>query len=153
MSGILVGVDGSYHSRAALSWAVREAAQHHCQLMVLTVHQEAPSPATGIYWGIHNYAEDSFDPEITRKAVAQLVDEVGHETGETPAEVTVNVTRGDVAVELIRASRDANMVVVGSRGSGGFAGFLMGSMSSKVAHHAKCPVVVIREPHADAKAS
>ena len=144
MSGILVGVDGSYHSRAALGWAVREATQHHCQLTVLTVHQEAPRPATGIYWGIHNYAEDSFDPETTRKAVAQFVDEVAHETGERPLEVTVNVTRGDVAAELVRASRDADMVVVGSQGSGGFAGLLMGSVSSKVAHHARCPVAVIR---------
>jgi nucleotide-binding universal stress UspA family protein len=144
MSGILVGVDGSYHSRAALAWSVREAAKHRCPLMVMTVHQEAPRPATGIYWGIHNYAEDSFDPETTRKAVAQFVDEVADETGETPLAVTVNVTRGDVAAELIRASRDADMVVVGSRGSGGFAGLLMGSVSSKVAHHAKCPVVVIR---------
>jgi nucleotide-binding universal stress UspA family protein len=144
MSGILVGVDGSYHSRAALGWAVREAAQHHCRLMVLTIHQEAPRPATEIYWGIHNYAEDSFDPETTRKAVAQLVDEVAHQTGERPLEVTVNVTSGDVAAELIKESRDADMVIVGSRGSGGFAGLLMGSVSSKVVHHTKCPVVVIR---------
>jgi nucleotide-binding universal stress UspA family protein len=144
MSGILVGVDGSYHSRAALGWAVREAAQHHCPLTVMAVHQEAPRPATGIYWGIHNYAETSFDAETTRKAVAQLVDEVAHETGEKPLEVTLNVTMGDVAAELIGASRDADMVVVGSRGGGGFAGLLMGSVSSKVAHHAKCPVVVIR---------
>jgi hypothetical protein len=56
MSGILVGVDGSYHSRAALGWTVREAAQHHCPLTVMTVHQEQPRPATGIYWGIHNYS-------------------------------------------------------------------------------------------------
>jgi nucleotide-binding universal stress UspA family protein len=144
MSGILVGVDGSYHSRAALDWAVREAAQHHWQLTVMTVHPEQPRPATEIYWGIHNYAEDSFEPETTRKAAAQLVDEVAHETGERPAEITVNVTRGDVAAELVRASRDADMVVVGSRGNGGFAGLLMGSVSSKVVHHAKCPVVVIR---------
>jgi nucleotide-binding universal stress UspA family protein len=67
-----------------------------------------------------------------------------HETGERPLEVTVNVTTGDVAAELVRASRDADMLVVGSRGSGGFAGLLMGSVSSKVVHHAKCPVVVIR---------
>ena len=144
MSGILVGVNDSYHSRAALSWAVREAAQHHSPPTVMTVHSEPPRPATGIYWGIHNYAEESFDAETTRKAVAQLVDEVAHETGEAPTEVTVHVVGGDVAAELVRASRDADMVVVGSRGSGGFAGLLMGSVSSKVAHHAKCPVVVIR---------
>ncbi len=52
---------------------------------------------------------------------------------------------GDPAEELINASRDADMVVVGSRGSGGFASLLMGSVSSKVTHHAACPVVVIRE--------
>src|SRR5215469_3045921 len=144
MSGILAGVDGSYHSRAALSWAVREAAWHHSPLTVTTVYSEPPRPATGIYWGIHHYAEESFDAETTRKAVAQLVDEVVHELREAPAEITVNVARGDVAAELLRASRDADMLVVGSRGSGGFAGLLVGSVASKVAHHAKCPVVVIR---------
>ena len=144
MYGILVGVDGSYHSRAALSWAVREAAQHHSRLTVMTVYSEPPRPATGIYWGIHDYAEESFDAETTRKAVAQLADDVASETGERPTEITVNVARGDVAAELLRASRDADMLVVGSRGTGGFAGLLMGSVSSKVAHHAKCPVVVIR---------
>ena len=56
----------------------------------------------------------------------------------------MNVARGDVAAELLRASRDADMLVVGSRGIGGFAGLLMGSVSSKVAHHATRPVVVIR---------
>ena len=144
MSGILAGVDGSYHSRAALSWAVREAAWHHSPLTVMTVYSEPPRPATGIYWGIHNYAGESFDAETTRKAVAQLADEVAQETGETPAEITVHVARGDVAAELLRASRDADILVVGSRGGGGFAGLLMGSVSSKVAHHAKCPVAVVR---------
>jgi nucleotide-binding universal stress UspA family protein len=144
MSGILVGVDGSYHSRAALGWAVREAARHHSPLTVMTVYSEPPRPATGIYWGIHYYSEEGFDAETTRKAVAQLADEVVHETGEAPTEITVDVARGDVAAELLKASRDADLLVVGSRGSGGFAELLMGSVSSKVAHHAKCPVAVIR---------
>lgn len=94
MSGILVGVDGSYHSRAALSWAVREAVRHHSPLTVMTVYSEPPRPATGIYWGIHNYSEESFDGDTTRKAVAQLADEVASETGERPTEITVNVARG-----------------------------------------------------------
>ena len=144
MSGILVGVDGSGHSRVALSWAVREAVEHHAPLTVMTVYSDPPRPATGIYWGIHDYAEDSLDAETTRKAVAQLADEVAQETADAPPDITVAVARGDVAAELLRASRDADTLVVGSRGSGGFAGLLMGSVSSKVAHHAKCPVVVIR---------
>jgi nucleotide-binding universal stress UspA family protein len=109
----------------------------------MTVYPEPPRPATGIYWGIHNYSAENFDAETTRKAVAQLADEVASETGEMPTEITVNVARGDVSAELLRASRDADMLVVGSRGSGGFAELLMGSVSSKVAHHAECPVVVI----------
>ena len=55
----------------------------------------------------------------------------------------MSVATGDVAEELVRASRDADMLVVGSRGSGGFARLLMGSVSSQVTHHAECPVVVI----------
>ena len=53
---------------------------------------------------------------------------------------------GDVAEELVRASRDADLIVVGSRGGGGFAKLLMGSVSSQVTHHAECPIVVIPGP-------
>jgi len=73
------------------------------------------------------------------------VEQARNEIGETTAQVTVNVVTGDPAEELIAASRDADLVVVGSRGIGGFASLLMGSVSSKVTHHAACPVVVIRE--------
>jgi nucleotide-binding universal stress UspA family protein len=143
MSGILVGVDGSDHSRAALRWAIHEAAQHHAPLTVMTACPEPARPATGIYWGIHNYSENGIDPEPARKAVQEIVDEVANEAGETPPEIHVNVARGDAAEELVKASRDTDMLVVGSRGSGGFARLLMGSVSSKVTHHAACPVVVI----------
>lgn len=78
------------------------------------------------------------------------MEQAGNEIGETAALVTVNVGTGDPAEELIRESRDADMVVVGSRGSGGFTSLLMGSVSSKVTHHAACPVVVI---HGDGRAS
>jgi nucleotide-binding universal stress UspA family protein len=144
MSGILVGVDGSNYSRAALSWAIHEAMQHHAPLTVMTACPAPARPATGIYWGVHNYSDNGFDPEITRKAIGEFVDEVANETGETLPEIRVKVARGDAAEELVKASRDADMLVVGSRGSGGFARLLMGSVSSKVTHHAACPVVVIR---------
>ena len=143
MSGILVGVDGSPHSRAALRWAIHEAVQHHAPLTVMTAYREAPRPATGIYWGIHNYADDSFDPETEQNAIRHFVDEAANEAGETPPEIHVSVARGDPAAELVRASRDADTLVVGSRGSGRFARLLMGSVSTKVTHHAACPVVVV----------
>jgi len=144
MPGILVGVDGSDHSHHALVWAMQQAVQQHAPLTVLAVRPDPVRPATVIYWGVHNYPEDSHNPETARKAVQGIVDQVANEIGETPPDVTVKAVTGDPAEELIRASQDADMVVVGSRGSGGFASLLMGSVSSKVAHHAACPVVVIR---------
>ena len=71
------------------------------------------------------------------------MDKVASEIGETVPEVTVSVATGDAAEELLQASRDADLLVVGSRGSGGFARLLLGSVSSQVTHHAECPVVVI----------
>jgi nucleotide-binding universal stress UspA family protein len=91
---------------------------------------------------VHNYSESSSDDlETTRKTVQQFVDNVAGETAETSPEVTVNAAIGGVVEELMKASRDADMLVVGSRGSGGFARLLTGSVSSQVVHHAACPVV------------
>jgi nucleotide-binding universal stress UspA family protein len=123
---------------------MRQAAQQHEPLTVLAVRPEQVRPATGIYWGLHAYPEDSHNPDVARKAVGQIVDQARNEIGETSPQVTVNVVTGDPAQELINASHDASLVVVGSRGSGGL-GWLLGSVSSKVAHHAACPVVIIRE--------
>jgi nucleotide-binding universal stress UspA family protein len=143
MPGIVVGVDGSHHSGRALGWALREAQVRHVPLNVVTVHPPSVRPATGIYWGIPTLPENSFDPELARAAVQQFVDEAAKETGETGLAVTVSVVTGDAAEELVKASRDADMLVVGSRGSGGFARLLMGSVSSQVTQHAEVPVVVV----------
>ena len=144
MSGIVVGVDGSDHSHRALIWAIRQAVQQHVPLTVVAVRPDPVRPVTGIYWGAHAYPEDTHNPDVARKAIQEIVEQAGNEIGETAPQVTVNVVTGDPAEELIKASRDADIVVVGSRGSGGFASLLMGSVSSKVTHHAGCPVVVVR---------
>jgi nucleotide-binding universal stress UspA family protein len=120
MAGIIVGVDGSDHSRRALDWAMREAVKHQLPLTVMSIHPPPARPATSIYWGVHSYPENGFDPEIARMAVQQFVDKVAGEIGEAP-DITVSVGTGDVAEELVNASRDADMLVVGSRGGGGFA--------------------------------
>jgi nucleotide-binding universal stress UspA family protein len=145
MPGILVGVDGSEHSRRALKWAMRQAAQEHVPLTVMTVRPDPVRPATEIFWGVHAYPEDSHNLEVAQRAVQEIVDKVASEMGEAAPEVTVNAVTGDPAQELVKASNDADMIVVGSRGSGGFTELLIGSVSSKVAHHAACPVVVIRQ--------
>jgi len=144
MPAIVVGVDGSDHSHRALIWAMRQAAQQHVPLTVRAVRPDPVRPVTGVYWGVHTYPEDAHNSEVARKAIQQIVEQAGNEIGETAPHVTVNLVTGDPAEELIKASRDADMVVAGSRGSGGFTSLLMGSVSSKVTHHAACPVVVIR---------
>jgi nucleotide-binding universal stress UspA family protein len=143
MPGIIVGIDGSDHSRLALAWAMREAVQHHVPLTVMTVHPGPVRPATRIFWAVPDYPEDSQNLEFARKKVQEFVDKVANEIGEAAPEVAVSVSAGDPAEELVKASRDADMLVVGSRGSGGFARLLMGSVSSQVTHHAACPVVII----------
>ena len=143
MAGIIVGVDGSDHSRRALAWAMREAVKHHQPLTVMSIHPPSARPATSIYWGVHSYPENSFDPDLARMAVQQFAEKVASEVGEAP-EMTVSIGTGDAAEELVNASHDADLLVVGSRGEGGFARLLMGSVSSQVVHHALCPVVVIR---------
>ena len=112
----------------------------------MSIHPPPARPATGIFWGLHQYPENSFDPELARREVQDFVKEVASETGEAPPQITVSVLVGDAAEELIRASQDADMLVVGSRGSGGFSRLLLGSVSSQVTHHASSPVVVIRGP-------
>jgi len=144
MAGIVVGVDGSDHSRRALIWSMRQAAQQQVPLTVLAVRPDPVRPVTGVYWGVHAYPEDTHNPEVAQKAIQEIVEHATNDIAETAPQVTVNVVTGDPAEELVKASRDADMVVVGSRGSGGFASLLMGSVSSKVTHHAACPVVVIR---------
>jgi nucleotide-binding universal stress UspA family protein len=145
MPGIVVGVDGSDYSRHALRWAMREAALRQVTLTVISVHPEQVRPATMAYWGLAISPESSLDHELLRQKVLDFVDKVASESGEPVPEVAVSVPTGNVAVELVTASRDADMLVLGSRGSGGFGRLLMGSVCSQVAHHAACPVVITRE--------
>ena len=143
MPGIVVGVDGSDHSRYALRWAMQEAVRRHVPLTVMTVHPGPVRPATMSFWGLRSYPENSFDQDLVRAAVQQFADKAASDIGGTAPEVTVSVAEGEPAEELVKASRDADLLVVGSRGGGGFARLLLGSVSSQVTHHAECPVVVI----------
>jgi nucleotide-binding universal stress UspA family protein len=143
MPGITVGVDGSGHSERALEWAVKEAAIRHTPLTVLAVHPVATNHWTG---NPVTYPEaDEPETEKTRQAAQEttqkMIDQVG---GPGPASVTVRAISGLAARELINASADADLVVVGSRGGGGFSKLTLGSVSGQVVNHAACPVVVIR---------
>ena len=141
MPGILVGIDGSAPSRRALEWAVREAAVQHAPLTVLTVYHATPGS-----WGVPvQYATDADLADQALRAAQEEADDVLKQAGDEarPPSVTVKSVTGLPAEELLSAAADADMVVVGSRGAGGFKRLLMGSVSTQVTHHAHCPVVVI----------
>src|SRR5690348_5554948 len=141
MPGIIVGVDGSGHSHRALDWAIHEAAIRHVPLTVLTVQQALRS-----FWaGPMLYPEDADLAEHARKLAQEETDEVLGELAEDarPPEVTVLGVPGFPAEEILAVAKDADMIVVGCRGAGGFKKLLMGSVTSQVTRHAHIPVVVI----------
>jgi nucleotide-binding universal stress UspA family protein len=145
MPGIIAGVDGSANARRALEWAMREAAIRHVPLTVLTVNEVAAS-----FW-THQpiiLQADAGLLQSARDGASELVDKTAADLGESrPAEVTVKAVNGFAADELINASHDAELLVVGASGgahSGGLAQHIpLGSISNKVLHHSTCPVVVV----------
>lgn len=140
MPGIVVGYDGSAHSEHSIEWAMKEAALRRVPLTVLAVHPVAVSAWTR---APITFPADEGEVGKARTSAQESVDKVaGQVGGERPA-VTVRAISGVPAEELIKAGADADLLVVGSRGSGGFGRLLLGSVSSQVTHHAPCPVVVV----------
>ena len=141
MPGIVVGVDGSGHSRKALETAANEAAAHHAPLTVLVVHQAVRD----VYGSPSHYPEDAAQTAKAKEAAQAETDQVIAALDAKPASVTVTSVHGLPADELIKASQGADMLVLGRRGMGGFARLTMGSVSNQVTHHAHCPVLIV--PH------
>ena len=139
MSGILVGADGSDDSQHALVWAAKEAAIRHTSLTVLTVHQAVHGWAGTLY-----FQEDETLTQKAAEAARAETDKVLAGLGDSrPESVTVKAVHGYPAEELIKAGADADMIVLGSRGAGGWARALLGSVSSQVVQHATAPVVIM----------
>ena len=140
MPGIIVGVDGSGHSQRALEWAMKEAAIRHAPLTVLTVHEAMK----GYYSTVTVFPDDPAQTEEVRTAVQAETDKVlAGLDGPHPDSVTVKAVHGFPVEELINASQDADMIVLGSRGAGGFTRLMMGSVSSQVTQHARGPVLIV----------
>ncbi|MEX0869054.1 MAG: universal stress protein [Nitriliruptoraceae bacterium] len=151
MHRIVVGIDDSTGARQALTWAVAEARLRDAALEVVHVYDPVPTA-----WA---YA----DGELLSASRAAALDrdiEDARRTAEEHAQTMVANAIGDIAdlsvettvvegfrpaEELISRSANADLLVVGSRGRGGFAGLLLGSVSQQCATHAHCPVVIIRE--------
>jgi nucleotide-binding universal stress UspA family protein len=132
---IVVGVDGSAHSEQALRWAARLAAIFSARLEAVTAWD---FPAA---YGFVSVPSDWDPAGDMREVLDETVRAVFGD--QPPVGLQRQVREGGAAKVLIEASQGAIMLVVGSRGHGGFAGLLLGSVSANVAEHAPCPVLVI----------
>jgi nucleotide-binding universal stress UspA family protein len=136
----VVAVEVSY-SDQTLEWAAYEAALRQVPLSVVTVYQAV---VVAYFGTVMAYPEDRTMLDQLGKAAREQLDKVLDRLGDSPRpQVSVTALSGSPAQEIISAAEGADMVVVGSRGAGGFAQLMMGSVSSQVTHHAHCPVVVI----------
>lgn len=135
---IVVGVDGSIGARVALAWALEEARLRGAELDV--VHSWE-------YLGVVTVGYVAVDPRQMEDAARLLLGRVVEEVGAAKdRDVHPVLVEGPAARSLLDASEGADLLVVGSRGRGGFAGLLLGSVSRQVTHHAHCPVVVVPTP-------
>jgi nucleotide-binding universal stress UspA family protein len=142
MNTIVVGVDGSESSKEALRWALAEARMRGSR--VLAVHAwSLPAVAAYAYM-----PSEAFDLELLRTSAEERLEAIVAETRDAGAGVEVEqlAVNGLPSKILVEAAEDAEMLVVGSRGHGGFTGLLLGSVSQQCAHHAQCPVVIVRGP-------
>jgi nucleotide-binding universal stress UspA family protein len=137
---VLVGVDGSRGSRKALTWAAAEAAIHGADLVVLNVWERKLLPPSG-----SPSVPTTDASEDAKGATDDLLNIIKEELGENPPIVAQpRVKHGRAAEVLIEESAGFDLLVVGTRGHGGFAGLMLGSVSQHVSAYAQCPVTVVR---------
>lgn len=136
---VIVGVDGSEPSRVALAWAFATAERIGAELVVL--HAWQFSPISALTGGL-------IDVDEYKAAARRLVDDLATDVlgADAAARVTKRVVEAPPVSALIEEAGPDDLLVLGSRGAGGFRGLLLGSVSNQVAHHAPCPVVVVPPP-------
>ncbi len=138
MGTIVVGVDGSPGSLAALAWAVHEAASRGAMVHAVTAWEFPPESSFGAMTTAGDFHPVVAAEEVLLKALA----DVG--VSDQDDSVTTAPVEGQPAEVLIGQAQDAELLVVGSRGHGTLVGMLLGSVSQYVAAHSPCPVVVIK---------
>jgi nucleotide-binding universal stress UspA family protein len=138
---IVVGVDGSDQAKAALRWAVDQARRTGQRVRVVSAWRV---PAL-MYAGAFETAAD-LDPRELERVAGETLEEAVGELGDAADGVEIErcVRQGQAADVLVEESQDADLLVVGSRGLGGFRELLLGSVSHQCSQHATCPVLIIR---------
>jgi nucleotide-binding universal stress UspA family protein len=138
MERIVVAIDGSEAARQALRWAVDEGRRRQATVDVVHVwHFPTVNPAPNL---------GDYQPAAFEKAAEELI---AAELGAMDTEgvsVETHLLSAPAVSSILEAAKGADLLVVGSRGRGGFMGLLLGSVSNQIVHHATCPVVVIPAP-------
>lgn len=137
MQRIVVGIDGSDTARQALQWAVAEAQVRDAALEVVHAWH---TPAVAGYPYVAGFDPEDFE-EIAHATVETTL--AGVDTTGLTHPIERIVRQGGAASALLSAAKGADLIVVGSRGRGGFAELLLGSVSHQLAQHADCPVVIV----------
>lgn len=152
MGRIVVGVDGSPGGNAALRFALEEArlrgaVLHAIHAWVMPLYEGVPGPfVVGLPPGP---ALEEVREELERTASAVLDRALAEAVPAGGVEVRREVVEGAPARVLLDAARDAELLVVGSRGRGGFVGLLLGSVGAHCARHSPCPVAIVKPPAGD----
>lgn len=135
---IVVGIDGSDTAQRALRWALEEARSRNAALEVVHAWQVPHA-------GYLPHTAGVFDPEIYEHAARQLIEAAlaAEDTSGLQVPVGRAWVRGGASAAILDATGDADLLVLGSRGRGGWKSVLLGSVALQVAHHAPCPVVVV----------
>ncbi len=141
---IVVGVDGSKTAELAVRWAAAEARRRGAGLELVAAWEV---PTSNYGFGLAPITEDVVKGlmQAAEENLGAAIDVVRAEAGDV--DVTTRVVEGQPAWALLDVSEDADLLVVGSRGLGGFRELLLGSVSQQCAHHARCPVVIVRHMH------
>ena len=139
----VVGVDGSESSLAALRWAVNQARAHGGSSVRAVQVWELPYSGLASSLAVEPYGLPDLNTiqERARVRLASTMEAIGDTS---PVEVHAELREGQPAAVLCELSREADLVVVGSRGHGGFAALMLGSVCAQVVRHAKCSVFVVR---------
>lgn len=140
---VIVGVDGSENARMAVQWAAREAALRQMRLELVAAW-EIPIYAYSFAGGVAGVPGDLLE-ELKEHAEGQLESARREARLEAAGvEIETIAAQGQAADVLLEVAKGADLLVVGSRGLGGFRGLLLGSVSQQCAHHAPCPIVIVR---------
>jgi nucleotide-binding universal stress UspA family protein len=141
MATIVVGVDGSDGAQRALEWAAAEARLRSADLRVVHAYR-----TEWVYYPEFAAVRTLVNPADLAEQAKELVDRCVEQLGALGEGLTVTteaINDANAAHALLEHAADAEMIVMGSRGLGGFGGLLLGSVSQKVVHHASVPVVII----------